>query len=83
MGFLSTGAIDRVIDEEAAELYALEIVLGAARNAAAKLMQRYPDHATLSQSILDAVSDGESDIRGAIAALDDSRPRHADRGGAT
>jgi hypothetical protein len=51
--------------------------------AAAELMRRYPDHATLGQAVIDLGSDGESDIAGALAALGDRLPRRPDRGGAT
>jgi len=51
--------------------------------AAAGLMRRYPDHATLGQAVIDLASDGESDVAGALAALDDRMPRRPDRGGAT
>ncbi len=67
MGALNTATIDRAIDDEAA---------------AARLMQRYPEYAGVSQAIIDAAGDGKADIRGAIAALDDSCPCRSDRGGA-
>jgi hypothetical protein len=83
MGFLNTATIIRELDEEWKALTTLRLVLEAARTAAADLMRRYPDHATLGQTIIDLAGDGESDVAGALAALDDRMPRRPDRGGAT
>ena len=83
MGFLGTATIARELDEEWKALTTLRLVLEAARMAADDLMRRYPDHATLGQAVIDLTSDGESDVAGALAALDDRMPRRADRGGAT
>ncbi len=83
MGFLGTATIARELDEEWKALTTLRLVLEAARMAADDLMRRYPDHATLGQAVIDLTSDGESDVAGALAALDDRMPRRPDRGGAT
>jgi hypothetical protein len=83
MGFLGTATIARELDEEWKALTTLCLVLEAARMAADDLMRRYPDHATLGQAVIDLTSDGESDVAGALAALDDRMPRRPDRGGAT
>jgi hypothetical protein len=83
MGLLSTATIVREIDDEATALNALRLVLGAAKMAAAELMRHYPDYAALGQAVIDFASDGESDIAGALAALEDRMPRYSDRGGAT
>jgi hypothetical protein len=83
MGFLGTATIARELDEEWKALTTLRLVLEAARMAADDLMRHYPDHATLGQAVIDLTSDGESDVAGALAALDDRMPRRPDRGGAT
>jgi len=83
MGFLGTATIGRELDEEWKALTTLRLVLEAARMAADDLMRRYPDHATLGQAVIDLTSDGESDVAGTLAALDDRMPRRPDRGGAT
>ena len=82
MGFLGTATIVGEIDEEARALCALRLVLGAAKKAAAELMRRYPRHAALGQAVIDFASDGESDVAGAVAALEEHMPRHPERGGA-
>ena len=83
MGFLGTATIARELDEEWKALTTLRLVLEAARMAADDLMRRYPDHATLGQAVIDLASDGESDVAGALATLDDRMPRRPERGGAT
>jgi hypothetical protein len=83
MGFLGTATFVREIDDEARALTALRLVLGAAKTAAADLMRNYPGHEALGQAIIDFASDGESDIAGAMAALEERMPRYRDRGGAT
>jgi hypothetical protein len=83
MDFLGTTTLSRETDDEATALDALRLALGATKTAARHLMRRYPDHAALGRSIIDSASDGESDIVGTLAALDERMPRHPDRGGAT
>jgi hypothetical protein len=45
-------------------------------------MRDYPEHEAMCQAIADFATDGESDIRGTIARLDEERLRPY-RGGAT
>jgi hypothetical protein len=69
-------------DAEVSALYSLCIVVSAAKRAALELMRDYPEHATMCQAIVDFATDGESDIRGTIALLDEKRLRPY-RGGTT
>jgi hypothetical protein len=69
-------------DVEVSALYSLCIVVSAAKRAALELMRDYPEHATMCQAIADFATDGESDIRGTIARLEEER-RRQERGGAT
>jgi hypothetical protein len=48
-----------------------------------RLMQDYPQHRIAAQAIVDFASDGEGDMRGAIAKLEEPEPRRRWRGGAT
>jgi hypothetical protein len=68
---------------EGSALYALCVVISAAKRAALDLMREYPEHATMCQAIADFATDGEGDIRGAIARLDAEMARRRERGGAT
>jgi hypothetical protein len=52
-------------------LYALLVSLGATKMMAEQVMQDFPRHERACQAIADFASDGESDIRGTIALLDD------------
>jgi hypothetical protein len=45
-------------------------------------MHEYPEHGTMCQAIADFATDGESDIRGTIARLEEERLRPY-RGGTT
>lgn len=63
--------IVRVEDAERAALYAMLVSLGATKTMAERLMQDFPRHAKACQAIIDFASDGEGDIRGSIAPLDD------------
>ena len=47
------------------------------------LMQDYPQHRIAAQAIVDFASDGEGDMRGAIAELDGEAPWRGDWGGAS
>jgi hypothetical protein len=46
------------------------VSLGATKMMAERLMQEFPQHATACQAIVDLAADGEADIRGTIAQLD-------------
>ncbi len=46
-------------------------------------MWRYPEYRASAQAVIDFAEDGESDIAGALAALEERMPRHRERGGAT
>jgi hypothetical protein len=64
----------RIVRREDAEregLYALLVSLGATKMMAERVMQAYPHHASACQAILDFASDGEADMRGAIAELEE------------
>jgi hypothetical protein len=63
--------VARVEDAEMAALYALLVSLGATKMMVEQVMQDFPRHARACQAIVDFASDGEGDIRGAIALLDD------------
>lgn len=58
-------------DAEMGALYALLVSLGAIKMMAEQVMQDFPRHERACQAIADFASDGESDIRGTIALLDD------------
>jgi hypothetical protein len=75
--------IVRAEDAEREALYALLISLGATKLMAGRLMQDYPHDAGACQAIIDFATDGESDMRGAIAQLDMDEPWRRWRGGAT
>jgi hypothetical protein len=60
-------------DAEVSALYSLCIVVSAAKRAALDLMHEYPEHGTMCQAIADFATDGESDIRGTIARLDEGK----------
>jgi hypothetical protein len=64
-------------------LYAMLVSLGATKLMAERLMEDYPHHAGACQAIVDFASDGESDIRGAIAQLEEDEAPRRWRGGAT
>jgi hypothetical protein len=83
MGFFSTAALTHELDEEWKALTTLGLTLDAAKQAATHLMQRYPDHRTLAQSVLDFAEDGGSDIVGALSGVEARMPRYRERGGAT
>ena len=83
MGFLDTLTMVREIDEEAASLVALRQLLDAAKKGAIDLMRRYPEYRAAAQAVIDFAEDGESDIAGALAALEERMPRHRERGGST
>jgi hypothetical protein len=70
----------RADDAERAALYAMLVSLGATKTMAERLMQDFPQHGTACQAIVDLASDGEGDIRGAVAQLDGEQPWHRDRG---
>jgi hypothetical protein len=70
-------------DAEVSALYSLCIVVSAAKRGALELMHDYPEHATMCQAIVDFATDGESDIRGTIARLDEEAPRRWEWRGAT
>jgi hypothetical protein len=63
--------IARAEDAEMAALYALLVSLGTTKMMAEQVTQDFPRHARACQAIVDFASDGEGDIRGAIALLDD------------
>jgi hypothetical protein len=76
----------RVMRAEGAEraaLYAMLVSLGATKMMAEQLMQEYPQYRIATQRIVDFASDGEADMRGAIAKLEEREPRRRWRGGAT
>jgi hypothetical protein len=73
----------RAEDAERAALDAMLDQLGATKTMAERLMQDFPRHGTACQAIVDFASDGEGDIRGAVAQLDGEPPWHPDRGGAS
>jgi len=83
MGFFSTAALTRELDEEWKALTTLGLTLDAAKQAATDLMRRYPAHRALARSILDFVEDGESDIAGALSGIEARMPRYRERGRAT
>ena len=73
----------RADEAERTALTALLVSLGTTKAMAERLMQDFPRHGTACQAIVDFASDGEGDIRGAIARLD-GEPRWGDyRGGAS
>jgi hypothetical protein len=63
-------------------LTSLRLLLGATKAKAAEPMRQYPDHGALARPIIDFACDGGSDIRGALARIEDNMPRRPDRGGA-
>ena len=83
MGFLDTLTMVREIDEEATSLVAMCRLLDAAKKGAIELMRRYPEYRAPAQAVIDFAEDGESDIAGALAALEERMPRHRERGGST
>ena len=72
----------RADDAERTALYAMLVSLGATKAMAERLMQDFPRHARVCQAIVDFADDGEGDIRGSIALLDDwhSWQQQHDRG---
>ena len=62
-------------DAELVALYALCIVVSAAKRSAIEMMHDFPEHATMCQAIADFATDGEGDIRGALAELDEEERR--------
>lgn len=72
-----TGSTDPELDA----LYAMLVSLGATKMMAQKLMENFPEHETACQTIVDFATDGEGDITGAIARLEDL-PQRRWRGGA-
>jgi hypothetical protein len=70
-------------EAERAALYAMLVSLGATKTMAERLMQDFPQHGTACQAIIDFASDGEGDIKGAIAQIDSEEPWRRDRGGAS
>ena len=83
MEFLDTLTMVREIDEEATSLIALRRLLDAAKKGAIDLMRRFPEYRAAAQAVIDFAEDGESDIAGALAAVEERMPRHRERGGAT
>jgi hypothetical protein len=76
----------RFVNPAEAEVSALNflcIVVSAANRAALELMREYPKHATMCQAIADFATDGESDIHGTIAALENGQRRRPYRGWVT
>jgi hypothetical protein len=73
----------RADEAERAALYAMLVSLGATRTMAERLMADFPQHARACQAIVDFASDGEGDIRGALARLDGETPWCRDLGGAS
>jgi len=61
----------RADDAERTALYTMLVSLGATKTMAERLMQDFPRHARVCQAIVDFADDGEGDIRGSIALLDD------------
>jgi hypothetical protein len=59
----------RAEEAERVALYAMLASLGATKMMAEQLMQDYPQHRMAAQFIVDFASDGESDMRGAIANM--------------
>ncbi len=80
MGFHSTAALKRDLDEEWKALTTLGLTLDAAKQAASDRMKRYPAHRALARSILGFAEDGESDIAGALSAVEARMPRYANAG---
>jgi hypothetical protein len=75
--------LHRAEDAEREALYSILVSLGATKLMAERLMQKYPQHRIAAQAIVDFASDGEGDMRGAIAQLEEPEPRLRWRGGAT
>jgi hypothetical protein len=77
--------IVRPAGQEEDALYAMLVSLGATRIMAERLMRDYPKHRVPCQAIVDFASDGESDMRGAIAQIEEETvaPWRQWRGGAT
>lgn len=67
-------------DAELEALYAMLVSLGATKMMAVKLMESFPEHRSACQAIVDFATDGEADMRGAIARLEDL-PQRRWRGG--
>jgi hypothetical protein len=61
-------------DAERAALYAMLVSLGATKMMAEQLMQDYPQHRIAAQFIVVFASDGEGDMRGTIAKLEEPEP---------
>jgi hypothetical protein len=59
----------------------MPVSLGATKIMVQRLMQHFPRHGRAAQAIVDFASDGEGDIRGAIAELDGELPWRLDRAG--
>jgi hypothetical protein len=60
-------------DVEVSALYTMLVSLGTTKLMAKTLMRDYPEHETMCQAIVDFATDGESDIRGTISALEEER----------
>jgi hypothetical protein len=74
----------RAEDAEREALFSMLVSLGATKMMAEQLMRDYPQHQTAAQAIVDFASDGEADMRGAIAKLEEEpEPERRWRGGAT
>jgi hypothetical protein len=69
-------------DAERAALYAMLVSLGAMKMMAEQLVQEYPQQRIAAQFIVDFATDGEGDMHGAIAKLEEPEPRRRWRGGA-
>jgi len=78
MGYVaSKQRIVHSADAEMKELHALCAIVSAAKHSAIELMRSYPEHRIMCEAIADFATDGESDIRGAIAKLDEEIAREA------
>jgi hypothetical protein len=74
----------RAEDAERAALYAMLVSLGATKMMAERLIQDYAQYRIAAQFNVDFARDGESDMRGAIAKLEEEpEARRRWRGGAT
>jgi hypothetical protein len=76
----------QIVRAEAAErevLYAMLASLGATKTMAEKLMQDFPQQRAACHAIVDVAADGEGDIRGTIAQIEEAQPWREWRGGAT
>jgi hypothetical protein len=80
MGYVDQPTLERpcvtaTVDAQIAALHALRIAVSTAKRGALDLMHNHPEYASMCQAIADFATDGEGDIRGALAELDEEERR--------